>query len=118
MDTTPVRSLLTRLRAECRPLYQTGRIAPDLYVSIGNVLADLGGPVDLSPVKAPPMSWWVVVAHRAPTAYHTPECYTVEAATEADARALVTHRIGDLSGQMVYTYKVRPYEAPPAGRVL
>ena len=61
---------------------------------------------------------FTVSVTKIPTAYNSPACYVVEAETEDDARAIVKDRIGDLSGEHVYVYKVKPYVPPPAGRIV
>ena len=64
------------------------------------------------------MNRYTVTVQAIPTAYSRPACYVVEAGNEDDARQIVKHQIGDLSGQWVNVYTVKPWEAPPAGRVL
>lgn len=64
------------------------------------------------------MNTYVVVTCRIPTSYNHDVCYVVEAGNEEDAKLLVKHRLRDLSDMPNYTYKVKPYMPPPAGKVL
>jgi len=64
------------------------------------------------------MDKFVVTATRIPTAFSTPECFIVEAATEDDAFELVRHSLRDFSGRAVFKYDVKPFTPPPAGRIL
>lgn len=61
---------------------------------------------------------WFVVYTRIPTNYNPDQTLTVEAATAEDARQVARHHLRDLGGVATYDYKVRPYTAPPAGRVV
>lgn len=61
---------------------------------------------------------FIVVTCRIPTNYNHDVSYVVEAASEADAIELVRHKLFDFGDMRNYTYKVKPYTAPPAGRVL
>lgn len=61
---------------------------------------------------------FVVTVTRIPTNYNAPVSYVVEAATEDDARIIVKDAIRDLGPYQTHTYIVRPYIAPPVGRIL
>lgn len=61
---------------------------------------------------------FVVTTHRIPTNYNDPVSMVVEAATESDARAVVKDHLRDFAKLSLYTYEVKSYTPPPAGKIL
>jgi hypothetical protein len=60
---------------------------------------------------------FIVVTCKTPTSYNNDVCYVVEAATPQDAKAIVKDRLRDF-GLCNYTYEVREYTPPPAGKIV
>ncbi len=71
---------------------------------------------------------WVVTATLTPTNFNRPQSFVVEAATAQDAKEVVKHRLNDLrtytGGSLdgvpreQYDYEMKPYVAPPVGRIV
>ena len=64
------------------------------------------------------MTKFIVVTTRIPTNYNQPESYVVEAEDEKDAKVLVKHLLRDFGDYSNFTYQVKPFVEPPAGKVL
>jgi hypothetical protein len=64
------------------------------------------------------MRKFIVTYTRIPTNYNDPVSVVVEAATESDARAIVKDHLRDFASLTGYTYEVKLYTPPPAGKIL
>ena len=64
------------------------------------------------------MHRFIVITCRIPTNYNLDVCYVVEAATGEDAIKIVRDNQRDFGSMAAYTYSVKPYDPPPAGRIV
>ncbi len=64
------------------------------------------------------MNKYVVTVQLMPTNFNRPTSYVVEANSSTDARAVLKDELRDLGKMEKYTYDVKDYVPPPAGRVV
>ena len=64
------------------------------------------------------MPQFIVVTTRIPTNHNAPVSYVVEAASESDAQKIVKDQLRDFGSYSNYTYSMKPYVPPPAGKIL
>lgn len=64
------------------------------------------------------MEKFLVEYTKIPTNFNDTHTMVVEAESEFDARTIAKHHLNDLGSLDRNDYRVRPYEAPPRGRVV